>query len=166
MQHLLYSSNQMYSSTQLIRQSKMIFDKITTKQIDKAIILRDGRPQFILLDFEKYEKILAEYEKLKTKKQTKKQIKTHIETPQEIQTPIQTIIEPEITIEEPKEEEKIIVKKEENIDLDDVLAQIEALDKKENNITNFTYKEEEHFEDEEEDIHSSAQIKEFWNEYE
>jgi hypothetical protein len=71
MKHLLYSSDEMYSSTQLIRKSKVIFDKITSNKIDKAIILRDGKPSFILLDFDKYEKIMAEYTKLKTKNKTK-----------------------------------------------------------------------------------------------
>jgi len=73
---LLYKSNEMFSATQLIRQSKMIFDKIINKDIEKAIILRDGKPGFLLMDFEKYEKIMAEYEKLqlqisKQKKQKK-----------------------------------------------------------------------------------------------
>ena len=65
MGHLLYSSNEMYSSTDLIRKSKTIFNKIIAKEIDKAIILRDGKPSFMLLDFDKYEKIMAEYDELK-----------------------------------------------------------------------------------------------------
>jgi len=84
MSHLLYSSNEMYSSTQLIRNSKTIFDKIINNEIDKAIILRDGKPSFMLLDFEKYEKIMAEYAKLKTKKTTKKV--TIVDTKQTVQT--------------------------------------------------------------------------------
>jgi hypothetical protein len=71
MDHLLYSSNEMYSSTELIRQSKKIFNKILDNEIDKAIILRDGKPTFMLLDFEKYEKIMAEYSSLKAKQNTK-----------------------------------------------------------------------------------------------
>ena len=62
---LLYKSDEMYSSTELIRKSKMIFDKILEDQIDKAIILRDGRPCFLLMEFKKYETIMAEYEELK-----------------------------------------------------------------------------------------------------
>ncbi len=65
MPHLLYSSNEMYSSTDLIRKSKTIFNKILSKEIDKAIILRDGKPSFMLLNFDKYEKIMAEYDILK-----------------------------------------------------------------------------------------------------
>ena len=62
---LLYKSDEMYSSTELIRKSKMIFDKVLDKKIDKAIILRDGKPCFLLMEFKKYEKIMAEYEELK-----------------------------------------------------------------------------------------------------
>lgn len=62
---LLYKSDEMYSSTELIRKSKMIFDKVLDKEIDKAIILRDGKPCFLLMEFKKYEKIMAEYEELK-----------------------------------------------------------------------------------------------------
>ncbi len=67
MNHLLYSSNEMYSSTELIRKSKTIFNKILSEEIDKAIILRDGKPSFMLLNFDKYEKIMAEYDILKAK---------------------------------------------------------------------------------------------------
>ena len=62
---LLYKSNEMFSSTELIRKSKMIFEKILQKDIEKAIILRDGKPSFLLMEFAKYEKIMAEYEELK-----------------------------------------------------------------------------------------------------
>ena len=53
---LLYKSDEMFSATQLIRQSKMIFDKVVKNEIEKAIILRDGKPGFLLMDFAKYEK--------------------------------------------------------------------------------------------------------------
>ena len=62
---LLYKSDEMYSSTDLIRKSKMIFDKVLDNKIDKAIILRDGKPSFLLMEFRKYEKIMAEFEELK-----------------------------------------------------------------------------------------------------
>jgi len=62
---LLYKSDEMYSSTELIQKSKMIFDKVLDNKIDKAIILEDGKPCFLLMDFNKYEKIMAEYEALK-----------------------------------------------------------------------------------------------------
>jgi len=58
----------MFSSTELIRKSKMIFDKLNKKEIEKAIILRDGKPGFMLLDFATYEKIMKEYIELKAGK--------------------------------------------------------------------------------------------------
>ena len=66
MSYLLYSSDEMFSATELLRKSKSIFDRITTKVIDKAIILRDGRPTFILFNFKEYERIMGDYEKYKT----------------------------------------------------------------------------------------------------
>lgn len=62
---LLYKSNEMFSSTELIRKSKTIFNKIINNEIEKAIVLRDGKPSFLLMDFEKYENIMAEFETLK-----------------------------------------------------------------------------------------------------
>ena len=67
MNYLRYSSDEMFSSTELIRKSKSIFDKLNKKQIEKAIILRDGKPGFMLLDFATYEKIMREFEKLSAK---------------------------------------------------------------------------------------------------
>ena len=57
----------MFSSTELIRKSKTIFNKIIDNDISKAIILRDGKPGFLLMDFYKYEEIMAEFETLKKK---------------------------------------------------------------------------------------------------
>ena len=64
---LKYTSKEMFSSTELVRKSKNIFDKLNRKEIEKAIILRDGKPNTILLDFEEYEKIMTDYLKLKGK---------------------------------------------------------------------------------------------------
>ena len=66
MSYLLYSSEEMFSATELLRKSKNIFDKISTEEIDKAIILRDGRPTFLLFDFKKYESIMKDYEYYKS----------------------------------------------------------------------------------------------------
>ncbi|MDD2697385.1 MAG: hypothetical protein PHF17_01150 [Arcobacteraceae bacterium] len=77
MGYLLYSSNEMFSSTNLIRQSKQIFDKLQEKEIEKAVILRDGKPSFIMLDFEFYEKMMAEYSILKENSLKIKQTKKH-----------------------------------------------------------------------------------------
>ena len=110
MGHLLYSSNEMYSSTELIRKSKTIFDKIINEEIDKAIILRDGKPSFMLLDFDKYEKIMAEYDKLKSSgekiKTTKKPKKKKV---QKIEKTEEVVVEEakEIIIKEKKPAKKI-----------------------------------------------------------
>ncbi|MGB5919127.1 hypothetical protein [Arcobacter sp.] len=55
---LQYKSNEMIPSTQLIRKSKQVFDSIHNEKIDKAVILRDGKPSFILMDFKKYEEMV------------------------------------------------------------------------------------------------------------
>jgi phosphatidate phosphatase PAH1 len=62
---LQYTSNEMFSSTELVRKSKNIFDKLNKNEIEKAIILRDGKPGIILLDFNQYENIMNDYLKLK-----------------------------------------------------------------------------------------------------
>ena len=67
---LQYTSNEMYSSTDLVRKSKYIFDKLNKNEIEKAIILRDGKPGIILMDFSYYEKIMSEYLLLKENKKT------------------------------------------------------------------------------------------------
>lgn len=64
---LQYTSKEMFSSTELVRKSKNIFDKLNKKEIEKAIILRDGKPRIILLDFNEYERIISEYINLKGK---------------------------------------------------------------------------------------------------
>ncbi len=136
MTHLLYASNEMFSSTQLIRKSKDIFDKLSSNEIDKAIILRDGKPNFMLLDFNKYEKIMKEYSLLKEQNsnniQTTTQEVTQIEEeflPIIQKEDIQSIEELEISVNSNEEENPI----EENIPEEDLTEQ------------------------------SSAQIKEFWN---
>ncbi len=70
---LQYTSNEMFSSTELIRKSKMVFNKINHKEIEKAVILRDGKPSFILMDFDTYEKIMNEYLSLQNKKTNNKE---------------------------------------------------------------------------------------------
>ena len=62
---LQYTSNEMFSSTELVRKSKNIFDKLNKNDIEKAIVLRDGKPAVILLDFTYYEEIMKDYLLLK-----------------------------------------------------------------------------------------------------
>ncbi|PIF03661.1 MAG: hypothetical protein CSA86_05075 [Arcobacter sp.] len=114
---LLYKSDEMYSSTELIRKSKMIFDKVLNNKIEKAIILRDGKPCFLLMEFKKYEKIMGEYEELKSyieklkNNQSPVQSKTietkQIEKSQETSSPVIQ----KITPEDKTKIEKLIQKK-------------------------------------------------------
>ncbi len=62
---LQYTSNEMFSSTELVRKSKNIFDKLNKNEIEKAIVLRDGKPGIILMDFNYYEQLMTEYLLLK-----------------------------------------------------------------------------------------------------
>lgn len=137
MNHLKYTSKEMFSSTELIRKSKMVFEKVQKREIEKAIILRDGKPSFMLLDFNTYEDVMAEYMALKEmfKEQTarnKKVISNHDIQKEEIK-----IIEEEIS---PKIEETVIqdivqenieekvVEEINDLDLEQALAQIDDLD--------------------------------------
>ena len=93
---LQYTSNEMFSSTELVRKSKNIFDKLNRNEIEKAIVLRDGKPGIILLDFNHYEQIMNEYLLLKNQIPTNKQeIKKDIKSEK---------IEPIKNIEQIKEE--------------------------------------------------------------
>jgi hypothetical protein len=78
MNYLTYASTEMFSSTDLIRKSKMVFDKISKNEIEKAVILRDGKPSFMLLDFQTYENIMNDYLRLKNIESTKSNSKTKI----------------------------------------------------------------------------------------
>lgn len=69
-----YTSDEMFSATDLVRKNKFIFDKISAKEIEKAVILRDGKPSAIIFDFLEYEKIMKEYLDLKAKYSTNKNI--------------------------------------------------------------------------------------------
>lgn len=93
---LQYTSKEMFSSTELVRKNKSIFDKLNKKEIEKAVILRDGKPSIMLLDFEEYERIIADYLSLKEKSPSTQNISTQkkiVEEPkfeQKIEKPIET----------------------------------------------------------------------------
>ena len=112
---LQYRSNEMFSSTELIRKSKMIFDKVSKKEIDKAVILRDGKPSFMLLDFYKYEELINDYIKLQEKVKQKNQTKPEI-------------IEDEKKVIKEENIDEINNEEINNKDLENALAQIENLD--------------------------------------
>lgn len=83
---LQYTSDEMFSATDLVRKNKSIFDKLQKKEIEKAIILRDGKPSIIMLDFSEYEKLMKEYLNLKAGNSTNINTKTINETVIEGQT--------------------------------------------------------------------------------
>lgn len=62
---LQYTSDEMFSATDLVRKNKLIFDKLQKKEIEKAVILRDGKPSIIMIDFIEYEKLMKDYLSLK-----------------------------------------------------------------------------------------------------
>lgn len=107
---LSYTSKEMYSSTELIRKSKNIFDKLSNNEIEKAVILRDGKPNFILLDFEMYENLIIEYLSLKNKNKSSNEVSIN-----------QKVLES-------NKNEKKENKEKEDIDLEKALKEIENLD--------------------------------------
>ncbi|WP_072679474.1 hypothetical protein [Arcobacter sp. LA11] len=116
MNPLQYTSEEMFSSTELIRKSKMVFDKLQKDDIEKAIILRDGKPSFMLLGFAQYEEIMSEYMALKEMLGKQPNKKTNTSPKEVVNNPI------------PKQDENI---EDTNLDEDDfetALAQIDELD--------------------------------------
>ena len=83
---LQYTSDEMFSATDLVRKNKSIFDKLQKKEIEKAIILRDGKPSIMMLDFSEYEKLMKDYLNLKAGNSTNINTKTINETVIEEQT--------------------------------------------------------------------------------
>lgn len=134
MNPLQYTSDEMFSSTELIRKSKNIFDKLHNGEIEKAVILRDGKPSFMLLDFETYEKIMKEYLKIEPKPTIKKTV--------------------EIPPQEVKKEEEITSTDELNEkDLEAALAEIDNLNLDDLNINSSNTNNEDD---------KKESLKEFW----
>lgn len=77
---LQYTSDELFSATDLVRKNKSIFDKLQKKEIEKAIILRDGKPSIMMLDFSEYEKLMKDYLNLKAGNSTNINTKTINET--------------------------------------------------------------------------------------
>ncbi|MGJ0319388.1 hypothetical protein [Aliarcobacter cryaerophilus] len=73
---LQYTSDEMFSATDLVRKNKSIFDKLQKKEIEKAIILRDGKPSIMMLDFSEYENLMKDYLNLKAGNSTNINTKT------------------------------------------------------------------------------------------
>eukprot|EP01156_Anaeramoeba_ignava_P020550 Anaeramoba_ignava/c16295_g1_i1.p3 GENE.c16295_g1_i1~~c16295_g1_i1.p3 ORF type:complete len:143 (-),score=32.25 c16295_g1_i1:2578-3006(-) len=141
MNPLQYTSKEMFSSTELIRKNKMIFDKLSKNEIDKAIILRDGKPSFMLLEFSKYEELMHEYISLKESIQNKNLKTNKIKKVYEYEDNIK-IVESEPTTKELDDE-----------DLASALKEIENLEIEElNSETNKEKKEKD----------EKEPLKEFW----
>ncbi len=116
---LQYTSKEMFSSTELIRKSKSIYEKLNNKEIEKAIILRDGKPSFMLLNFETYEIIMDEYLRMKG---TKTLLEKTIIPRKKIQAP--KIEEKKIKI---VKTEEIITKKNGKLIISNELLEIEQI---------------------------------------
>lgn len=128
MSKIYYSSDEMFSSTDLIRKSKPIFDLVAKKTIDKAVILRDGKPSFILLDFLEYEKLMKDYLSLKEQNSsTKKGIENQAQKTDEI-----VESEVEITTDEINEDEyKQALAEIDNLSIEDEFASFQKAPLKE-----------------------------------
>ncbi|WP_206732179.1 hypothetical protein [Halarcobacter bivalviorum] len=143
---LQYKSEEMVSSTELIRKSKNIFNKLQKKQIEKAVILRDGKPQFMLLDFETYEELMTEYLVLKQENLNSTPQKKKEKVIENRVTP--SFVEEQYLDEEIKED-----------DLEKALAQIEEL-----NLDSIDKKEEINIpiQIEQKQVDEKQPLKEFW----
>ena len=122
---LQYTSKEMFSSTELVRKNKSIFDKLNKKEIEKAVILRDGKPSIMLLDFEEYERIIADYISLKEKSPSTQNISTQKKIVEEPK--IEQIIKKPIEKSQVDDEFKIALEEIEKLDFN--LNQKEIKDK-------------------------------------
>ena len=61
---LQYTSDEMFSATDLVRKTNLFLISYK-KEIEKTIILRDGKPSIMMLDFSEYEKLMKDYLNLK-----------------------------------------------------------------------------------------------------
>jgi hypothetical protein len=140
---LQYTSGEMFSSTELIRKSKMIFDKLNNQEIEKAIILRDGKPSFMLLDFNVYEELVSEYLALKEEVECKSKIDKQTSTAKKerIETP---------KIEKESDTKDAYFNEINDDDLQKALEKIEQLDMVENKTENIN-------------IEKTEALKEFWD---
>ncbi len=158
MHPLQYTSEEMFSSTELIRKSKLVFDKLHKKDIEKAIILRDGKPSFMLLDFSVYEKIMNEYLNLKELYDSKNISQAQTIKKETSAKPIENtrIIEERKILEEKiKPNELDAIDAIDEVDLEEALAQIDSLD-----LESFSSSKKEETLDVSKDEKKS--LKEFW----
>lgn len=155
---LQYTSKEMFSSTELIRKSKNIFDKLAKDEIEKAIILRDGKPSFMLLDFQKYEDIMTEYLAMKEELENRVAVKQEVIIPLEKKEKIEVKEDLSEVCEELNINSDDIETVEEitDLDLQDALAKIEELGSDINTST-------EESDEKKNQVDTSQNIKEFWD---
>jgi hypothetical protein len=135
----------MFSLTQLVRKSKDIFDKLVKEEIQKAVILRDGKPNFILLDFNKYQKIMKNYQEIKCLYENNKSSNNEVE--------IEKIKKVEEMEKSEIREDNILNNKDE-IKKDNISTQLESL----NLDPEFEQQLKQQIEE-----RRRGEIKEFWN---
>jgi PHD/YefM family antitoxin component YafN of YafNO toxin-antitoxin module len=170
MDYLLYSSKEMFSSTDLIRKSKMIFDKVNSNEISKAIILRDGKPSFIMLDFDKYEEMMKEYQLLKGNKQCDQSVKNDVQNhtkPKEqiLKVATKEIITKEVVNFQDEESELLKTLNDlDNMNFDDLdEKELKSLDEFDDEVEDYDDEIDEDLEDFEEERKSKEQpLKDFW----
>lgn len=161
---LQYTSKEMFSSTELIRKSKNVFDKLSKDEIEKAIILRDGKPSFMLLDFNKYEDIMTEYLSMKAELENKTTSKQVVESVKEKPVEQKIEVKDEVKVEETEDinikvDDIESVEEISDLDLQDALAKIEEL----GNDISTEDREIPQSNEKKVEIDSSQNIKEFWD---
>lgn len=127
MNYLQYTSDEMFSATQLIRKSKKIFDDIENRKIEKGVILRDGKPSFIMLEFRQYEKLMKRLIELEEEENKSINIKENLAI-DDLNIDNLEIINDEKDTEEDKELYKSEDKKVEKSSKDAILEKLDSID--------------------------------------
>lgn len=117
----------MFSATQLIRKSKKIFDDIENRKIEKGVILRDGKPSFIMLEFRQYEKLMKRLIELEEEENKSINIKENLAI-DDLNIDNLEIINDEKDTEEDKELYKSEDKKVEKSSKDAILEKLDSID--------------------------------------
>ena len=133
-------------------------------EIEKAIILRDGKPSFMLLDFNKYEDIMTEYLSMKAELENKTTSKQVVESVKEKPVEQKIEVKNEVKVEETediniKADDIESVEEISDLDLQDALAKIEEL----GNDISTEDTEIPQSNEKKAEIDSSQNIKEFWD---
>ncbi len=57
-----FKTNELVSSTQLVKNFKFNMDNIVSKAVDKIAILRNNKPEAVVISIDEYEKLVKNYE--------------------------------------------------------------------------------------------------------